>query len=704
MYTQFFFVFQVLHCIEKLYRLPVTVQHLKETGVGKTVNALRVYEGTVGDAATALVDKWKLMVVAETSSVHESVNSVPDVHEGNSDNSDSPGDKINANQNMESQESRHSRSSHSSKDNSKSSDNSKSKSSTKEDREKSSKSSEKESSHSRHRSRNEKSEKQSKDSKNDRHSSKKDDGTDSNHRSHKSETKKESSADHHDSHRKRKCKDQSIFKRHEKRFKTSSEDSNEGSEQFFPDVSFDSDDESIMNVDAKSESTESPPSSHREPSSKDNSKREKSRKDKSHHDKHKHSCHKHKSKRHKDHRKSEASKKDDSKSSSSKSGSNQDIPKDAAEKSKEKKSSELKEKHGHREHKDKKSKPKINGHDGIDCNSGISFADALGMCITSIASRKKNCSPPLLTKSVKTELSSSTTATSNCSINTIKTKTEFSLAKEGSRNLLAPNLKLEPLNIDLALTLPEINDNYKPLPTNQMNSNHQRQEEDRVLSSVMYAKNLRTKVYSGNKTSHPSVPLLQDLSIRSFINNIEALKVTGEVPFSIIKPVLERATADQLSMIEHHNPYLIEDTDDLWKFHCNREFRTKQRQEMESWREMYLRCLDEREAKLKTLTANIKQSQSKSLPVRVAKLAYVDNIVKPPRDVLMKQAKYGTGNVASSSDLKKQLITGGPNAATNISVPPPPMGRIKSSTTTAKKVPAPLMAKVLRQVKGRYRR
>jgi hypothetical protein len=41
-------------------------------------------------------------------------------------------------------------------------------------------------------------------------------------------------------------------------------------------------------------------------------------------------------------------------------------------------------------------------------------------------------------------------------------------------------------------------------------------------------------------------------------------------------------------MLEHHNPYLIDDTGDLWQFHCQREFRTKERQDMETAREMYL--------------------------------------------------------------------------------------------------------------------
>jgi transcription elongation factor B polypeptide 3 len=61
----------MLHCLGKLFHLPVTVQHLQDTGVGRTVNALRKYEGDTGEAAKALVAKWKAMVAAEDSSEGE---------------------------------------------------------------------------------------------------------------------------------------------------------------------------------------------------------------------------------------------------------------------------------------------------------------------------------------------------------------------------------------------------------------------------------------------------------------------------------------------------------------------------------------------------------------------------------------------------------------------------------------------------------
>lgn len=61
---------QLLHCIDRLNRLPISVKYLQETRIGRTVNNLREYNGVVGDAATALVTKWKRKV--EVDSVESS--------------------------------------------------------------------------------------------------------------------------------------------------------------------------------------------------------------------------------------------------------------------------------------------------------------------------------------------------------------------------------------------------------------------------------------------------------------------------------------------------------------------------------------------------------------------------------------------------------------------------------------------------------
>lgn len=105
----------------------------------------------------------------------------------------------------------------------------------------------------------------------------------------------------------------------------------------------------------------------------------------------------------------------------------------------------------------------------------------------------------------------------------------------------------------------------------------------------------------------------------------------------------------QLLTIEDFNPYLVEDTDHLWEMHCKRRFRGKTPEELESWREMFLRLQDEQEAKFATLTKNIKAAQEKCVPVKKTKLAYVDSYVKPPRNVLKNQERYGTNRLATVS-------------------------------------------------------
>lgn len=69
---------------------------------------------------------------------------------------------------------------------------------------------------------------------------------------------------------------------------------------------------------------------------------------------------------------------------------------------------------------------------------------------------------------------------------------------------------------------------------------------------------------------------------------LAALEYTGGVPFEVLKPVLERATPQQLYVFEEYNPYLMEDSDVLWQQHVSRSFRTKKRLENESWREMFI--------------------------------------------------------------------------------------------------------------------
>lgn len=53
--------------ITKLSKLPISVQNLQKTGIGRVVNSLRKYDGDLGEAAKVLVIKWKNVVKKEES-------------------------------------------------------------------------------------------------------------------------------------------------------------------------------------------------------------------------------------------------------------------------------------------------------------------------------------------------------------------------------------------------------------------------------------------------------------------------------------------------------------------------------------------------------------------------------------------------------------------------------------------------------------
>lgn len=76
-----------MHAIKKLYDLPITVAHLQETGVGRTINALRKNEGSVGQASRSIVQKWKSMVEQEDT-VQEQEQRKENVYEKESDDDD----------------------------------------------------------------------------------------------------------------------------------------------------------------------------------------------------------------------------------------------------------------------------------------------------------------------------------------------------------------------------------------------------------------------------------------------------------------------------------------------------------------------------------------------------------------------------------------------------------------------------------------
>ncbi|KAH8414640.1 hypothetical protein KR215_011212 [Drosophila sulfurigaster] len=683
---------RLLHCITKLFNLPITFEHLQETGIGKTVNALRKINGEVGVAAKTLVTKWKAMVAAE-----EEPTTVQSSH-SNSNEDDSNRSTNGRRSSEEDQDQENKGSNSSGTEDTRSTQKHKSSKSHEERRPKSSDHKSKSISSSHSHSHNSSSSKS--------HSKRRSEGE----KKHKS-----SSSDEKSKHR------------------SSKEKSSSSSSKSKDSIS------SHSNAKSTSESSKQKHHSSSSSSHKSDHTKSKHEKSKEHHSSEQKVA-KDKSDKHKSSSTSTSSSAKSSSSSSKRAHSLQRLDEESPKSKKP------------------KSKPKADvveqkeTADGFDSSMGANFDDVLGMLNMPLSGKKSALKPkispnkPTPTIATNTSAAASNSAKrlpptasvpSNMRLTSTSTKVIkleylvicgvynsflFTLQKP---ELLAPSAKLEPLDPSIALELPTISNNYKPMPLNQTvmdvvfnhgvsSSAHRapRINESEALAAGISSKTMRTKIYSGVRTGQIlQVPSLFDLCIRVLQKNIDALEYTGGVPFEVLRPVLERATPHQLLNFEEYNPYLMEDSDVLWQQHVHRHYRGQRREEMETWREMFLRCEDEKARRLSTIAENIKASQKISeAPVRKTQLAFVDSMVKPPRSVQRKQEQYGTNRklIATPAARVAALSNVTPNAAkvgdARLRVLGSARDAAQVSAAPMRNKKAPLMAKALQLIRGRQRR
>ncbi|XP_039490582.1 transcription elongation factor B polypeptide 3 [Drosophila santomea] len=619
---------RLLHCITKLFNLPIKFEHLQETGIGKTVNALRKISGEVGVAAKTLVTKWKAMVAEEDPSIATTPTASHNEEDsGKSKSSDEDPDQENKGSNSSSGEDLNT---------------------------------------SKHKS------KHAKSSKHERS------GSSRSHSKSKSDSDKKHKSSRHD-----KSKDRDKDREGHKEAKEHREKKSNGEHK--------SKDSSKSSSSHKSSKSESHKSDHT---------KSKHEKDKTSHSESKQDKDKEKSSKHK--------------SSSSKSSKRSHSPQRHEDESQKAKVPKV------------KSKSEEDSADGFDSSMGANFDDVLGLLNMPMSSKK--CSSNSKSKFVAKPTTAPSSSVLSAPTTAGSSREAFSASSRPTSTkkpeLLASTAKLEPLDPNIALELPTISNNYKPLPLNQtvmdvvfnQGGSHRAQasrfNESEALAQGISSKTMRTKIYSGVRTGQIlQVPSLFDLCTRVLQKNIDALEYTGGVPFEVLRPVLERATPQQLLNFEEYNPYLMDDSDVLWQQHVQRHCRSQRREEMETWREMFLRCQEEKDRKLSILAESIKASQKISeAPVRKTQLAFVDSMVKPPRSVQRKQEQYGTKGklIATPAARVAALSSVTPNAAkvgdARLRVLAATRDTAQVGAGPARSKKAPLMAKTLQFMRGRLKR
>ena len=100
-----------------------------------------------------------------------------------------------------------------------------------------------------------------------------------------------------------------------------------------------------------------------------------------------------------------------------------------------------------------------------------------------------------------------------------------------------------------------------PSSSSRMNGNTPKLADNGWIPKTTQSK---TKVFSGRKTSAFSrdekFPSLTDLCIHVLQDNVRHIYECGDIPFYILKPVMERAKAEDLMRIEEYNQYLVTET------------------------------------------------------------------------------------------------------------------------------------------------
>lgn len=303
-----------------------------------------------------------------------------------------------------------------------------------------------------------------------------------------------------------------------------------------------------------------------------------------------------------------------------------------------------------------KPKAKTQSSDGFTASS-ISFEDCLGFSDVATVKKKKSSKSQSSTK----KLSSDSVQVKN-GVTDIKAADNSSHKKavddkpNVSKKSPHSSKDKQPVNVPKKSTMFDAsNANSSFLSPFQLNNLEKEKKTNEDVIKFTSSKKEKTAIYSGRKNCSRGIPSLAQCCYRVLIENIDILGPMGDTPYTLLKPVLEKCTPNQLFTIEKYNPHFLYDTNELWEIHCKRDYKLLSPLEHETWRDVYLRGFDEREEKLKHITANISASMLKATPVRQVKLAFIDSYVKPPRDVLRRQAKHRL--LESSANIIKPVVS-----------------------------------------------
>ncbi|CAD5233935.1 unnamed protein product [Bursaphelenchus xylophilus] len=235
---------------------------------------------------------------------------------------------------------------------------------------------------------------------------------------------------------------------------------------------------------------------------------------------------------------------------------------------------------------------------------------------------------------------------------------------------------------------------------------------DSMFDPTVFKRKERTKVYAGRRKNNfesNEVPSLLLVCQRYLMNNLDSIEELGDVPYRLLKPVLDRCTTDQLDRISARNPQLWSDLDEQWENIVQKTFRNEaQRKKKETWYQCFTRLNKEREARLHRISEGIKQKSTQIMKSE-KRTAMVD-VINPSfarkrqiRSGIAPSNAVGIPDALEVSKARRQVFTGNKSA---INALPSALKGGKATTSyqsrTQKVQPrGALMQKTLKMLKGR---
>ena len=119
---------------------------------------------------------------------------------------------------------------------------------------------------------------------------------------------------------------------------------------------------------------------------------------------------------------------------------------------------------------------------------------------------------------------------------------------------------------------------------------------------------------------NPFIPKLRTLALRTCIMHANNYVSLGDLPYVLVKPILQACTPTRLALLEDESPHLRPDTQDLWQHHVSQKFHFQvEKREDEDWRDVYERLKSDEQARLEKATARLRAQNGKIRDEKMAK-------------------------------------------------------------------------------------